>query len=342
MKERESNFEGLRVVAMCMVVVLHLDGASVGLPQAVGPWAATGRDWWRLAVEAAAIVGVNCFTMISGYFGIRLTWRSVGRFLGVCAFYSVGITTVMMLHKALAGGEPWAWARWGEAWMVLSHTDLWYVPAYFGLCLLAPLLNAGLDALSRRQMTWTLVAFVAFNCYCGWWHGGRFNPTGYTVVQLVMMYLIGGYMHRYVDFRRDAARLRLWAAAVYVWMVMAVTFMGLFCRSTFTFAYNSPLVVAESVALFIVFGTWRFHSPMVNRLAAGAFAVYLIHKHPIIWIEYLRPLMNRLWHTTTLAEYAALCVLITAAIYLLCTAIDYVRRAVVAWCQRCFERRRNV
>lgn len=145
MKERESNFEGLRVVAMCMVVVLHLDGAAVGLPQAVGPWAATGRDWWRLAVEAAAIVGVNCFTMISGYFGIRLTWRSVGRFLGVCAFYSVGITTVMMLHKALTGGEPWAWARWGEAWMVLSHTDLWYVPAYFGLCLLAPLLNAGLD-----------------------------------------------------------------------------------------------------------------------------------------------------------------------------------------------------
>ena len=36
--------------------------------------------------------------------------------------------------------------------------------------------------------------------------------------------------------------------------------------------------------------------------------------------------MNRLWHTTTLAESASLCVLITAAIYMLCTANDDVRR----------------
>lgn len=323
MKDRESGFEALRVVAMCMVVVLHLDGAAVGLPQAVGPWAASARDWWRLAVEAAAIVGVNCFTMISGYFGIRLSWRSVARFLGVCLVYSVGVTTVVMLIKG-----TWQWAQWGEAWMVLTHTDLWYVPAYFGLCLLAPLLNAGLDALSRRQLTWTVLAFVAFNCYCGWWHGGRFNPTGYTILQLVMMYLIGGYIRRHVDLRRDAVRLRTWSAAVYVWMAMAVTFMGLFCRSGFTFAYNSPLVIVESVALFIVFGTLRFRSKVVNRLAAGAFAVYLIHKHPIIWIEYLRPLMNRLWHTTTLAEYTLLCLLATAAIYLLCAGIDYLRRAV--------------
>lgn len=321
MKERESGFEALRVVAMCMVVVLHLDGAAVGLPDAVGPWAASARGWWRLAVEAAAIVGVNCFTMISGYFGIRLSWRSVARFLGVCLVYSVGVTSVVMLIKG-----TWQWTQWGEAWMVLTHTDLWYVPAYFGLCLLAPLLNAGLDALSRRQLTWTVLAFVAFNCYCGWWHGGRFNPTGYTILQLVMMYLIGGYIRRHVDLRRDAVRLRTWAAAVYVWMAMAVTFMGLFCRSTFTFAYNSPLVIVESVALFMVFGTLRFQSRVVNRLAAGAFAVYLIHKHPIIWIEYLRPLMNRLWHTTTLAEYTLLCLLITAGIYLACAGIDHLRR----------------
>lgn len=325
MKERDSNFEALRVVAMCMVVVLHLDGAAVGLPTPAGPWAAQARDWWRLAVEAGAIVGVNCFTIISGYFGIRLSWRSVARFLGVCAFYSVGVTTVVMLMK----GE-WHWGRWGEAWMVLTHTDLWYVPAYFGLCLLAPLLNAGLDALSRRQLTWTVAAFVAFNCYCGWWHGGRFNPTGYTIVQLVMMYMIGGYMRRYVDFHRDAVRLRTWAAAVYVWMAMAVTFMGLFCRSAFTFAYNSPLVMAESVGLFIVFGTLHLRSMLVNRLAAGAFAVYLIHKHPMIWGDYLRPLMNRLWHTTTLAEYTALCLLITAGIYLACAGIDHLRRRVAS------------
>lgn len=35
-RERVSGFEGLRVVAMCMVVLLHLDGAAVELPAQVG------------------------------------------------------------------------------------------------------------------------------------------------------------------------------------------------------------------------------------------------------------------------------------------------------------------
>ena len=73
--ERESNIELLRIVSMLMVVLVHIDGASLGLPQALTV-AATARDVWQLAVEALVIIGVNCFTLISGYFGIRLRVRT--------------------------------------------------------------------------------------------------------------------------------------------------------------------------------------------------------------------------------------------------------------------------
>lgn len=326
MKERESNFEALRIVAMCMVVLLHLDGASLGLPAPAGPFAADARDWWRLVVEAGAIVGVNCFTMISGYFGIRLSWRSMIRFVGLCLFYSVGVISVVMLING-----TWQWTRWGESWMVLTHNDLWYVPAYFGLCLLAPLLNAGLDTLSRRQLSLTLIAFIAFNCYCGWWHGGKFNPTGYTIIQLVMMYLIGGYLRRHVDFKRNVAQCRQWSIAMYVWTTMAVVFMSLYCKSTFTFAYNSPLVIAQSVALFAFFATLRFHCKVINYLASGAFAVYLIHKNPAIWVEYLRPAVRNVWAHTTLLEFTIFTIVATACIYLFGFIIDRIRQLIVAF-----------
>ena len=76
MSERKSNMEALRILSMLMVLTVHIDGASLGLPSAPGTDIGA-REAWKLAVEAAAITGVNCFTMISGYFGIRLRFRSI-------------------------------------------------------------------------------------------------------------------------------------------------------------------------------------------------------------------------------------------------------------------------
>lgn len=88
--QRQSNIELLRIVAMLAVIAVHLDGASLGLPHPVYDMSSLcARDWWRLFVEAITIVGVNCFTLISGYFGIRSSVRGFAVFSLQCIFYSV-------------------------------------------------------------------------------------------------------------------------------------------------------------------------------------------------------------------------------------------------------------
>ena len=73
MTKRKSNIELLRIISMAMVLAVHLDGASLGLPHPAGNIVQmTSHDWWRLVVEALMIIGVNCFTLISGYFGIKV------------------------------------------------------------------------------------------------------------------------------------------------------------------------------------------------------------------------------------------------------------------------------
>ena len=66
-KERMANLELLRCIAMMMVIVLHFLGKGGLLAELTNPsLGATGTVAWLL--ESFAIVAVNVYMLISGYF----------------------------------------------------------------------------------------------------------------------------------------------------------------------------------------------------------------------------------------------------------------------------------
>ena len=332
-KERQSNIELLRVVAMLAVVMVHLDGASLTLPKPpCNLVSVSARSWWIISVEAVTIIGVNCFTLISGYFGIHARSKGLAKFTLQCLFYSVLIYLASAVIPVFSGGEAaFSWLKFAESWLVFTHTDLWYVPAYLGLYLLSPLLNAGVKCLKKRDFALALMAFIVYNVWAGWLCGGKFNQNGYTLIQLVMMYLIGRYIGEYCAIP-DACRsvVRRWSIAVYVCSTAAIAVMAVYVNAVQTFAYNSPLVLASSVSLFMMFATFRIRSKAVNWLAASSFAVYLVHKNPYVWVSAVRPLSRYMWSHFTLAEYTVLFLLGALAIYLAASVIDSARRALFA------------
>lgn len=320
MRQRQATFELLRIISMMMVLLVHADGAALGLPHPDGNIVGmTGRDVWQLAVESFAIIGVNCFTMISGYFGIRLRLRSVVSFLFQCIFYSVGICLAVYAVKP----ELFSWTGLAESCMVLTHTDLWYVPAYFGLMLLSPLLNAGAELMPRRTFLGTVGGFTLFNIWCGWWWQGTFNPTGYTLVQLIMMYLIGRAVALYIP--ETGARR---PAVLYVISFAAVFVSAMYMEPLRAFAYNSPAVMAATVSFFLIFRSMKFESHAVCTLAKPAFAVYLIHKAPPVWGGVVKPAVISLWHSLNLTEFSLAITAGIVALYLLCCCADAVRRFI--------------
>ncbi len=322
--ERLSNIELLRIISMLMILLVHADGASLGLPEPAGHLAAcTARDIWRLAVESLAIIGVNCFTMISGYFGIRLRWRGVLTFLFQCAWYSVGIYTCLaLLFPAKASLQGWL-----ESWLVISHTDLWYVPAYFCLMLLSPILNAGLDALDRRTYRAILAVFTLLTCWSGWWWGASFNPTGYTVMQLIYIYTLARYIRLHTSGETSGPRRRTYII-MYACATLGIFISALYLPSLRAFAYNSPFVIAASVALFLVFRAITLRSPLINYTARSAFAVYLIHKAPLVWGGIMKPSVIALWHEQSLTLFTFSVIGIVIGIYAFTMLIDILRRKV--------------
>lgn len=319
---RQSNIELLRILSMAAVIIVHLDGASIGLPTPGSLSATTAADWWRIIVESNTIIGVNCFTLISGYFGIHARFSKLLKFTLMCMFYAVGIFTIYAFFKP----GIWSWHGWIESWMVFTHTDLWYVPAYLILFLLSPMLNAATDALSLRGFRLWLSLFVAANVWCGWLWGASFNANGYTPVQLIMMYLIGRFISRWIKERMpQRKRLQIFAGFTYIAMVAVTALLAIRIKPLAVYAYNSPWVIISSIAAFLFFTTLKLQSGTVNALAKGAFAAYLIHKNPLIWCNIIRPTALHFWDMDSLWIYTIFTLLFTAAVYTASAAIDSLR-----------------
>lgn len=75
MKQRNSAIEMLRILSMMMVLMVHFVGATFGLPTREQLYALDSGDLWKDVLESLSIVGVNCFVLISGYYGIKATRR---------------------------------------------------------------------------------------------------------------------------------------------------------------------------------------------------------------------------------------------------------------------------
>lgn len=306
---------------MILIIIVHLDGASLGLPRPpLDASLLAAGDWWRLSVESLTIVGVNCFTLISGYFAIRARWRGLLAFTLECLFYSVLIYLVMVA----SGRAGFSISAFADVCRVFTRTDLWYVPAYLGLYLLSPFLNGGFAVMSRRQATTATIAFVVFNVWAGWWGNGSFNPTGYTLTQLVMVYLMGRCMSLY-NLRRVPRDLAL---AMFLACAAVTVVMSLYLPTTVAFAYNSPVILVQSVALFVFFSSFDFTSRRVNILARGSFAAYLIHKNPYVWISFVAPMSLRLWQVMPLPVFSVWIVMAGMAIFVVSSMIDQVRIAL--------------
>lgn len=116
----------------------------------------------RFTIESLSIVCVDVFVLISGWFGIRPNVRRMSSFLFQCFFFLGGLYIV-----SLAGG-------FGElnATGILGCFGLlewnWFIKAYLGLCILAPIINSFIDSSDERKLRLLIIWFYIFQSTYGW------------------------------------------------------------------------------------------------------------------------------------------------------------------------------
>lgn len=285
-RERNYGIDALRLVSMYLVVVLHILGCG-GILQ--NESAGTGVHIASWIMEHAAFVSVNCFALISGYVGLYNRHKISGLIMQwVQVFtYSVGIMVLLLLLQPdWVGGEEIL-----HALLPVGYGEYWYFTAYCGTFLFMPLINAAVQNQNRLQFIYSgagvVFLFVLYPTLID--HNSFQLNKGYSTIWLIILYYIGAGIRKHIVISKKAVPVCL---LVYVgsvllhWLQNEV--QGL--TSVSSVHYDSMLNVSASLALFLVFTVIQpkgFTKKIIQSSAPLAFAVYLIHTHPLVFVNIL-------------------------------------------------------
>lgn len=129
-KKRDVNIELLRVVCMVFVVLFHVN-LNVILRN---PDTSDFLNYCAIAGNALVAVAVDCFVLISGYYGIKWKARSFFGLFFQTEFYSVVILALAILFFGYKFTIP-------SGLFPFFPKGLWFVHVYALLYLISPLLN---------------------------------------------------------------------------------------------------------------------------------------------------------------------------------------------------------
>ncbi len=324
-QERNYGIDLLRMVAMFMVTVLHVLGQGGVIARAYAGTAQYTITWF---LELAAFGAVNLYALISGYVGVNGRYRvSNLAVLWLQVFlYSFGIAVAFAIIRpdVISGSGLLEYA------FPVITKKYWYFSGYVCLFLFIPLLNAGINALSKQALRRIMAAmFLVFSVAASIAREESYDTfilvAGYSGLWLMILYVLGGYIRKYGMWEKIPQPALL---AIY----FGCTLLSYVCKrfipgAKFPASYISPLILLGSVALLLFFSRLRcgnITKKLVALFAPAAFGVYIIHVHPLIW-EHI--MADRFAFIATMHPFVMrLVVLLCAfAIYLVCSLVDLVR-----------------
>jgi len=339
--KRSYGLDALRSASMFMVLIMHIlskGGIFLTIDQG-SPFTAEYFTAWFL--ETFCYCCVNCFALISGYFGIssRYRYTNLAMLWLRVVFYTVGVTLVFQI----VWPDKMGWQRWPKSFFPVIFEHYWYFTAYFIMFLLIPLFNLALNKLTQKQSGALVLGVLLAMCVIQTIPNKdifRIDDNGCSGWWLSAMYLLGGYIRKY-DLFKKVTKLRCFL--VYV-LASAVTFASELVLDYFKHSYPSmpggkdvnkylcryysPAVVIAAVALFMFFAKLDVRSKPLQKIitffAPVAFSVYLIHYAPLVRDKLLKNSMGAL--TELGAPLMGLAVIgIAVAVFISCSLIDWIR-----------------
>ena len=324
--KRQTNIEVLRVFAMFLVVVSHyiywgLKQSPIYMHYDLTTLEGLINYITLEPLYVLSCVAVNCYVMITGYFlieKINYRWDGLVRTWIVTLFYSLLFLGVAYLLKNNVTKETLL-----KSLFPIRQSGYWFVTAYVGLLLIAPLLSRVAHSLNKKQ--YQLVLAVLFIIMFQYLYG-RVYAGFRSIMFFGYLYLIAGYIKIYgvpqiiVDKKRLIFFVFWLALVVFATIVNAIRGERFQLTSS---AYDGPILLL-SIIVFVCFSTaqmshkiWRY----ISKLGPYTFGVYLIHSNTHIG--------GKLWDVLLPDSFPVpiifYCLLSCIALFLLCTVIDFLR-----------------
>lgn len=283
-KPRDMNFELLRIIAMLLIVALHYISHS-GLEKRLELY--SFNYIWIDAVKALAMISVNLYVLITGYYMIKtkMKIKKVLYIWGLTLFYSI-----TMLIASMILGRKLQLVTIIKSFLPFSAGIYWFVTAYIALYILIPFINKLLLSLNKKQYQLLLIILFGIivvvksifpnNTYI------EPSINGNHVSWLIYVYMLGGYIRLY--WNRKINKKLCFIIPLLIATVIAI--VRTFAEKYFGINMNrllqsvNILNFISMMCFFLYFKEIKITNEKINniigKMASSTFAIYLIHNNP--------------------------------------------------------------
>lgn len=330
-KQRESNMELLRMVAMLMIVVMHLSYICFGnycgeLIDKAHP----AGGFIKLFVIFCCYGRMALFVLLSGWYAIHPKKKSLANLLFQVFFYS------LLSYTLFIAFDPNIKFTWHFLIHVLITDDYWFVPIYLTLFFFAPVLNSFVEKASKRQFAMVLGAAIVMQSIYGWLSPREMGfKDGASPASFFILYLLARYTRLYATRLHNMSKkaCAAWFFGI-IFAATTITFYGYYTDNeviTDTMFKLSSIFTISSGLLIVLFFSKikKVLPPKINRIAKSVFAVFLIHCFPYFMGDVFLPTAKYIYESYNGITFAALNVGFVVAIYVGSILIDQLR--IKAW-----------
>lgn len=292
--QRNYGIDLLRIIAMFFVVILHQHSRG-GLTNNTIVNSAQYKLCW--AIEIFAYCAVNMFAIITGFVSYTKEEKKFkfSNYLNIwlqVVFYGLFVNLIFnIINPSIVTIRDYI-----NALLPVTNKLYWYFTAYTGVVVLMPLLNKAIRNASDLTMKKISIAIIFVFSIIGRISGGFALSEGYSVIWLVLLYIIGATIKK-CDVGKGLKWYQIVLAILglyiftYMYKIYGLNISTRYIKITrhIFISYLSPTILGVSILYVIGFSKIRFNNGMKKTIkfaAPSAFAVYLINNHPLMW-EYV-------------------------------------------------------
>lgn len=333
MKKRMANIELLRVLSMLMVITLHFLSRG-GVSENAVPFSGI---WFLDSVwDGLAIVSVNVYVLISGYFLIQSEFKPQKLINIILQVFTYSFLFYVIFTAI--GKNTFSIAGFIKACFPVLTNQYWFASAYVGLYILFPFLNKGLRVMTQKQhRNLVIVLVLLFTLYLP---SKALGQNGYSIVWMVCLYVFAAYLRLYYKPKKKITgkmvlfyiipSVLLPLSRICITVLSKVVSPAIANYGGWFYKNNSVLVLWASVALFVLFLNLEIKGERSSKwiCTAGSltFGIYLFHNNPT--------LRDYLWQTLRLPEFMVhwwfffAGVGIIIAIFIVSAVVEFFRKSV--------------
>lgn len=260
---RNSSIEVLRLLCILGITVMH---SFAGIDTS----ASILNTEVHVLYNSLFNVGVTCFVLISGYYGIRFNAKKLIRMDMMVIFFTL-FGTILIGDIGIKSII--------KSFIPIISRQYWFISCYFVLCILSPFLNMVSEHLELKKFKkLLLVLLLIFSIIPTFTTYDIMRDAGKGLVHFVMIYLIGRYIALYL--KENYSRKRLFCGFILsIFIIFLVDSVRTLANGEIytTLARDcSVFIIFAAVLLFMLFKEYNFENKIINRLTANVLAITVL------------------------------------------------------------------